>query len=117
MRFRACSLLVVLVAIAGCGVSNGESSRPLPPVKRAAAPLSNEAADAEARLLARLAPRLEQSSAGLTPVTRKDGGRSLRMNGTFSQAQIARRNSDGSLSTTCVDDIEAAKVALRGAAQ
>jgi len=114
MRMRAV-LLAVFSLLAGCGAAPDERSATRR--EATAAPLSSAALDAEARLLSQLAPRLDQSAASLTPVTRQDGGRSLRMNGRFSQAQIARRKSDGSVATTCVDNLEAAKAALRGAVQ
>lgn len=109
-------LVAVLVVLSGCGAAPKEERAPRR-LEAAAAPLSSDANGAHARLLSQLAPRLEQSRASLTEVTRKDGGRSLRMDGRFSQAQLARRNSDGTVTTTCVDNIEAAKLALRGAAQ
>ena len=112
---RVCALLFLAFAVlAGCGTAPNDEGAARE-AKAFAAPLTSGAAEAQARLLSRLAPRLEQSSASLTRVTRKDGGRSLRMNGRFSHAQIARLHSDGTVTRTCVDHLEAAEAALRGA--
>jgi hypothetical protein len=99
MRGLACSLVLGLVLV-GCG--NGRSSE----AKAVSVALHSD--DAAARLLSQLAPRLERKASALTPVTRADGGRSLRVNGRFSQAQIARVDASGALSATCVDNLEAA---------
>jgi len=106
--------LVLLVGLLlGCtaGKKAGEQAR------AAAEPAALESAstDAAARLSARLAPRLSQTPANLTPVARTDGRRSLRVNGAFSQAQMARLGADGRLTTACVDNLAAAEQMINGA--
>lgn len=105
MRGLACGLgLLVLGLGSGCGTAKGggDAAR----VEPSASALQKS--DAQARMLSQLAPRLEQKSAALTEVTRADGGRSLRVNGRFSQAQLARVDASGAITTTCVDSLEAA---------
>lgn len=73
---------------------------------------ANDRNDAPARAVAQIAPRLSRSSAGLTEVVHPDGRRSLRVNGTFSQAQIARVTASGEIVTECVDSAPSAARAL-----
>jgi len=103
MRGRA-SCLVLLVGLLlscafGCAEEKGEPARVV----------------AQSAALARLAPRLSQAPATLTPVTRSDGRRSLRVNGGFSQAQLARVGADGRVTTACVDNLAAARAIIEGA--
>ena len=104
MRGLAFFLGLFLGLSAGCGTNGGTAEGKAPEARSAAL----EQSTSQARLIAQLAPRLEQRGRNLTPVTRADGGRSLRMNGHFSQAQMARVNADGSVTATCVDNVEAA---------
>jgi len=109
MRGLACSLLVAVGLLSGCGTNGGRGGAA---AQAKAAAL--EKGDAQARLIAQLAPRLEQKSASLTPVTRADGGRSLRVNGHFSQAQMARVDASGVVTATCVDNVTAAARFVEG---
>jgi hypothetical protein len=96
MRGRVSCLVLLVVLLLGCALGctekKGEPAR----------------AVAKSAALARLAPRLSQTPANLTPVTRSDGRRSLRVNGGFSQAQMARLGADGRVTTVCVDNLAAA---------
>lgn len=98
------------VLLVGVGLGCGEPARP---AAKSAALASDDAA---ARLSARLAPRLAQTSEDVTIVTRPDGRRSVRLNGSFSRAQMARLRADGTVETECVDTLPAAERVLRAAA-
>ena len=107
---RRLALCLVLGLGLGCG-ANG----PSPDNERARTPARAEALaadDAANRLRARLAPRLSRSSASLTEVVHPNGRRSLRVNGRFSQAQLARIDGSGRVVTECVDNLPAAERAL-----
>ncbi len=116
MRGRAACLFLLAGLSLGCtaGETKGEPARAVakPAALQSA---SGNSADAAARLSARLAPRLSQTAANLTPVARSDGRRSVRVNGGFSQAQLARLGADGRLTTACVDNLAAAERMIDGA--
>jgi len=56
---------------------------------------------------------LNQSSAGLVPTTTARGT-SVRLDGRFQNAVVARRNADGTLVTECHDDPQAAEAFVQG---
>ena len=101
MRGRA-SCLVLLVVLLGCAFGCTSTEKKAESARAVAKPAA----------LARLAPRLSQTPANLTPVTRSDGRRSLRVNGGFSQAQMARIGADGRVTTACVDNLAAAEAMM-----
>lgn len=107
MRGARCWAVLVWLAL-GCGTQPGV------PEAKASRSAALQRAGSRSRLLSQLAPRLEQRGASLTPVMRSDGGRSLRTNGRFSQAQMARIGADGAVTTHCVDSLEAAAQVVRG---
>lgn len=123
MRGLALCLWGLLGLGVGCSASGkdgqGEAARAAakPAALEAAPARAVSTADAAARLSAQLAPRLSQSPANVTSVVHSDGRRGLRLNGSFSQAQIARIGADGRLTTTCVDNLDAAERAIRGEAE
>ena len=108
---RRLALCLVLGVCFGCGANREhEAARAS---SRASALQASQAEDAAAKLSARLAPRLARSSANLTEVVHPDGRRSLRVNGGFSQAQMARVDASGQVATECVDTLPAAERAMR----
>jgi len=68
-------------------------------------PLSPEKAK---RLVDELKPVLNRSTDGLTQVRHGDGSLSMDLQGRFQNIVVARRNSDGTIEKSCVDNLEAA---------
>ena len=68
-------------------------------------PLSPEEAK---RLADELKPVLNRSTDGLTQVRHGDGSLSMDLQGRFQNVVVARRNADGTIEKSCVDNLEAA---------
>jgi hypothetical protein len=68
-------------------------------------PLTPEEAQ---KLAAGLGEMINQSTEGLEQVQHEDGSVSMDLEGRFQNVTVARVNTDGSLSTSCVDNPEAA---------
>ena len=68
-------------------------------------PLSTEEAK---RLVDELKPVLNRSTDGLTQVRHGDGSLSMDLQGRFQNVVVARRNADGTIEKSCVDNLEAA---------
>jgi len=64
---------------------------------------------------AELSAMLSKSEAGLTPVHHPDGRVSVRLDGRFMSASLARTDADGNLETLCTEDAAEARAFLEGA--
>lgn len=73
------------------------------------------ALDGAAKADAELAAMLSKSEDGLTPVHHPDGRVSVRLDGRFMSASLARIGDDGRLETLCTESADEARAFLEGA--
>jgi hypothetical protein len=100
ISFAFCSigLLLALVAFAlyPGGKALAQGQRP------------NQTPEEAQRLAEGIKPLVNRSTEGLVEVTRPDGSVSMNLQGRFQNVAVARREANGTISQSCVDNVDAA---------
>jgi len=105
ISFAFCALGVLLALLAFAFYSGATAHAQTPQQNLMAGQLTPE--DAQ-KLAEGLKPLINESTKGLVPVQRADGSVSMDLQGRFQNVTVAKKEADGSVSQSCVNNLDAA---------